>query len=87
MTRPSEFTLSAICAFIIICIFYAPVVGLAYITYGGSIGPSIINSMQTRGIQQAVNLMIAAHCMLTLTLMFNPLNQEAEEFFRVPHRM
>jgi hypothetical protein len=28
--------------------------------------------------------MIAAHCMLTLTLVFNPLNQETEELFRVP---
>ncbi|KAI6170622.1 Amino acid transporter, transmembrane family-containing protein [Aphelenchoides bicaudatus] len=85
MRRPSEFTRSAIAAFITICIFYAPVVVLAHITYGDSLRDSVLNSIQTTWIQQAVNLMIAAHCMLTLTLMFNPLNQEAEELFRVPH--
>lgn len=30
--------------------------------------------------------MIAAHCILSLTIVFNPLNQEVEDRFGVPHR-
>ncbi|CAD5217338.1 unnamed protein product [Bursaphelenchus xylophilus] len=85
MTRPSQFTKSSITAFITICIFYAPVVIVAYLSYGDSLRDSVIPSIQTEWIQQAVNMMIAAHCILTLTLMINPLNQETEEFFNVPH--
>ncbi|KAI6243311.1 Amino acid transporter, transmembrane family-containing protein [Aphelenchoides fujianensis] len=84
MRRPAHFTRSAVMAYGIICLLYAPVVVMAYLTYGDSLRESIINSIQTSWIQQAVNIMIAAHCMLTLALVFNPLNQEAEEFFRVP---
>ena len=35
-------------------------------------------------VQQAVNLMITAHCLMTITLLMNPLNQQAEEWFQVP---
>ncbi|KAI6242280.1 Amino acid transporter, transmembrane family-containing protein [Aphelenchoides fujianensis] len=84
MRRPAHFSRSAVMAYGIICLLYAPVVVMAYLTYGDSLRESIINSIQTSWIQQAVNMMIAAHCMLTLALVFNPLNQEAEEFFRVP---
>ncbi|KAI6218230.1 Aa-trans domain-containing protein [Aphelenchoides fujianensis] len=35
--------------------------------------------LRTAWIQQTVNLLIAFHCMLTLVLMFSPINQEAEE--------
>ncbi|CAD5213192.1 unnamed protein product [Bursaphelenchus okinawaensis] len=85
MKRPSQFTKSSIVAFTTICVFYAPVVIIAYLTYGDSLRDSIIPSIQTSWIQQAVNMMIAAHCILTLTLMINPLNQETEEFFDIPH--
>jgi vesicular inhibitory amino acid transporter len=57
---------------------------LGHYVYENAINDSIINSIQTIWIQQAVNLLIAFHCMLTLILMFNPLNQEAEELFKVP---
>lgn len=54
------------------------------LTYGDSLRSSVINSIQTVWIQQAINLMILAHCLLTFTLIINPLNQEIEEYFNVP---
>lgn len=56
-----------------------------YLTYGDSLRDSIINSLQIKWIQQAVNVFITLHVMLTLTIVFNPLNQEAEEILGVPH--
>lgn len=65
---------------------YVPVQIVGYITYGNSLRESIINSLQYRWIQQSVNMLITVHCILTLTIMFNPLNQEAEDLLRVPQR-
>lgn len=47
---------------------------------------SVISSIQTVWIQQTTNVLIAIHCVLTLTIVLNPLNQEIEEYFKVPHR-
>lgn len=41
---------------------------------------------QTAWIQQAVNMLITVHVFLALTIVFNPINQEAEQFFNVPER-
>ena len=71
--------------FAVICCFYAPVVFLAHFAYGDSLRDSMVNSIQTSWIQSAVNLLIAAHCLMTLTFMVNPLNQEAEEMMKVPY--
>lgn len=48
---------------------------------------SIINSVQTTGLQQGGNILITFHCILTLTITFNPLNQEAEEIIGIPQRL
>lgn len=85
MKKPHEFTKSSILAFTIIAIMYTPVSIIGYLTYGDSIRESIINSLQTTWIQQTVNMLITVHCILTLTIVFNPINQEAEEYFHVPH--
>ena len=41
-------------------------------------------SLQTEWIQRAANLFIGIHCILTLTIVINPLNQEVEQFLQVP---
>lgn len=70
--------------FLVACFFNGLVVILSSLTYGSSLRDSVINSIQTLWIQQAVNLMITAHCLMTITLLMNPLNQQAEEWFKVP---
>ncbi|TKR87055.1 hypothetical protein L596_011525 [Steinernema carpocapsae] len=84
MRKPYEFTKSALMAFAIMEVMYIPVCVIGYLTYGDSLRDSIINSIQTVWIQQAINLLITIHCILTLTIVFNPINQEVEEIFKVP---
>lgn len=65
---------------------YAPVAIVGYYTYGDSLKSNLINSIQTLWMQQSINMLITVHCILTLTIVFNPLNQEFEEIFNVPQR-
>ncbi|KAI6189674.1 Aa-trans domain-containing protein [Aphelenchoides bicaudatus] len=84
MKRPGDFTKSTVLAFLVTGIFYVPVCTISYMTYGDSLRDSIINSLQVEWIQRAVNMLITIHCILTLTIVLNPLNQEIEEVFKVP---
>ncbi|KAI6243247.1 Amino acid transporter, transmembrane family-containing protein [Aphelenchoides fujianensis] len=58
--------------------------GTVVFTFGGhSTFPTIQHDMR-RPAEFTRSAIMAFASMLTLTLMFNPLNQEAEEFFKVP---
>ncbi|VDK58862.1 unnamed protein product [Anisakis simplex] len=70
---------------LVLILIYVPVSVVGYLTYGNSIQSSIINSIQVLPIQQIVNVFITIHCVLTLTIVFNPLNQDAEEVVNAPH--
>lgn len=64
---------------------YIPVCLVGYLSYGDSLRDSVINSIQTKWIQQTINVTITLHLILSLTIVFNPLNQEVEEYFGTPH--
>jgi vesicular inhibitory amino acid transporter len=85
MKEPRYFTRSSVLAFTIVLALYLPITYLGYFTYGDSLQHSIINSIQSTSIQQAANFFIAIHCILTLTIVINPLNQEVEHKFKLPH--
>lgn len=70
----------------VMALMYGPVCIMGYLVYGDSIQDSIIPSIQTTGIQQAINMLITVHCILTLTIVCNPLNQEIEDLFKCPQR-
>ena len=85
MKRPSEFSKSNFMGFLIVVLLYIPVCLVGYLSYGNSLRDSVINSIQIKWIQQTVNICITLHLILSLTLVFNPLNQEFEEIFKIPH--
>jgi amino acid permease len=59
MREPKQFKNSAILAFLFVCVLYLPLALLAYSTYGDSLSDSVINSIQTRWIQELANFFIA----------------------------
>ncbi|KAF7635251.1 Aa_trans domain-containing protein [Meloidogyne graminicola] len=85
MKRPRNFTRSSLFAFIIVALMYIPLSYFGYFVYGDSLQESIISSIQIPIIQQLANLLIALHCILTITIVINPLNQEVEHFINIPH--
>ena len=72
---------------LVVIFFYTLVGSFGSLAYADSVGDSVISSIETKWIQQAVNLMIALHCLTTVTLTINTVNQEVEEWFRIPHGM
>jgi amino acid permease len=64
MKRPSHFTKSSYMAYAGVSLLFLPMSVISVLTYGGNIHSSIINSIQTPWIQQAVNAMILLHCFL-----------------------
>ncbi|GMT36283.1 hypothetical protein PFISCL1PPCAC_27580 [Pristionchus fissidentatus] len=84
MKTPADFTKSTFLAFSLMAAMYLPTGIVGYLAYGDSLRESVINSIQTIAIQQTINLLITVHLILTLTIVFNPINQEMEELFKVP---
>jgi vesicular inhibitory amino acid transporter len=85
MRKPKQFTRSSVVAFIMVALMYIPISLLGYAAYGDSLRDSIIDSIQTPNIKSAANFFIAVHCVLTLTIVINPINQEVEHRLRIPH--
>ncbi|CEF59362.1 Amino acid transporter, transmembrane family-containing protein [Strongyloides ratti] len=85
MKKPNKFTRSSIVAFILVLTMYIPVTVLGYMVYGDSVQDSIISSLQIPLLQNIANAFIAIHCILTLTIVINPLNQEVEHYLDIPH--
>ncbi|CAD5228371.1 unnamed protein product [Bursaphelenchus xylophilus] len=84
MKVPQDFNKATLFAFGLTTALYLPVSVLSYYAYGDSVKDSIINSIQTKWLQIGINIMITLHCILTITIASNPLNQEAEEVFKTP---
>ncbi|VDM55039.1 unnamed protein product [Angiostrongylus costaricensis] len=85
MKNPRDFTKSVLAGFFLVVILYMPLSVFGYVVYGGSLESSVIYSIQTDWLQLGANLMIAIHCIMTLVIVINPLNQEVEHYLKVSH--
>ncbi|KIH61849.1 hypothetical protein ANCDUO_07872 [Ancylostoma duodenale] len=70
---------------LVVVMLYMPLSVAGYVVYGAALESSVIYSVQTSTLQLAANLMIAVHCIMTLVIVINPLNQEVEHYLKVSH--
>ncbi|XGW31750.1 hypothetical protein V3C99_010146 [Haemonchus contortus] len=85
MKNPGDYSKSVFTAFTLLLLLYSPITILGYLTYHDSIRDSILPSIQTEWMRQASNVLITIHCILTITIVINPLNQDLEDLFHCPH--
>ncbi|CAI4221482.1 unnamed protein product [Auanema sp. JU1783] len=85
MKNPRDFTKSVLAGFGGVVLLYMPLSVLGYTVYGDSLDSSVITSIQTSWLQLGANLMIAIHCIMTLVIVINPLNQEVEHYLKISH--
>nr|CDJ93825.1 Amino acid transporter domain containing protein [Haemonchus contortus] len=85
MKNPHEFTKSVAVGFFLVVLLYMPLSVMGYVVYGSSLESSVIYSIQTGYLQLGANLMIAVHCIMTLVIVINPLNQEVEHYLKISH--
>ncbi|KAL6731762.1 hypothetical protein Aduo_002594 [Ancylostoma duodenale] len=86
MVKPSQFNRSVWASYIFILFVYLALCSAGYFVYGGSMRNTIIPSLQVTWISQLVNLMITAHVLPTIIIMYSPLAQQVEEWVGVPPR-
>ncbi|KHJ89785.1 hypothetical protein OESDEN_10381 [Oesophagostomum dentatum] len=85
MKRPRDFTKSVFVGFFLVVMLYMPLSIFGYVVYGAALESSVIYSVQTSFLQLGANLMIAVHCIMTLVIVINPLNQEVEHYLKISH--
>ncbi|PIO73808.1 transmembrane amino acid transporter protein [Teladorsagia circumcincta] len=85
MKDPGEYTKSVVSAFIALFSLYGPVAIFGYLAYHGAVRDSILPSVQAEWIQHTCNALITIHCILTVTIIISPLNQDLEDLFHCPH--
>ncbi|XP_044732011.1 amino acid transporter AVT1I-like [Chrysoperla carnea] len=85
MINKKDFQKSIVIAFSIILALYLPVTAGGYFVYGDDVHPNIILSLSDSGLVTLANLCMAFHLIFAFLIVINPVCQELEEIFQVPH--
>lgn len=64
---------------------YFPVAVGGYFVYGEAVDPNIILSLGHSSLVSVANVLMAIHLVLAFLIVINPVCQELEEIFQVPH--
>lgn len=85
MTNRSKFTKSVFIAFVVILLLYLPVTFGGYFVYGESTHPNIILSLRSSTLVVLANVFMVVHLILAFLIVINPVAQEIENIFDIPH--
>lgn len=69
----------------VILILYLPVAAAGYFVYGEAVNSNIVLSVKNTSLVMAANMLLAMHLVLAFIIIINPVCQELEEIFEVPH--
>lgn len=69
-----------------ILILYLPVSAAGYYVYGEDVQTNVAMSLSKSYLVIFANILMAMHLILAFLIVINPVCQELEEIFGVPHR-
>lgn len=85
MAEKQQFSKSILIGFITIMVLYFPVAAGGYFVYGEAVDPNVILSLGHSSLVSMANVLMAIHLVLAFLIVINPVCQELEEIFQVPH--
>lgn len=85
MVNKEKFRKSVLIAFSVILTLYLPVTIGGYIVYGELVTTNVILSLGHTSLVTLANVLMAIHLVLAFLIVINPVCQEIEEFFKIPH--
>lgn len=71
--------------FLVILVFYLPIAIGGYFVYGETTNPNITLSLSHTVLVFIANVCFATHLIMAFLISINPVCQELEEIFEVPH--
>lgn len=74
-----------ILCFLVILTLYLPVTVGGYLVYGEDVDPNLTFSLSKTWIVTVANISMAIHLILAFLIVINPVCQELEEIFNIPH--
>ncbi|XP_039287493.1 amino acid transporter AVT1A-like isoform X1 [Nilaparvata lugens] len=85
MTHREKFPKSVAIGFAVIFLLYLPVSFGGYFVYGDAVNSNILLSLQRGPFELVANILMAMHLLLAFFIVVNPVSQEIEEIFDIPH--
>ncbi|XP_063244855.1 uncharacterized protein LOC134546192 [Bacillus rossius redtenbacheri] len=86
MVEKHKFSQSVIIGFSVILMLYLPVTIGGYFVFGDGVDVNIILSLNRTSLVVAANILMAVHLVLAFLIVINPVCQELEEVFKIPHK-
>ncbi|XP_046678230.1 amino acid transporter AVT1A-like [Homalodisca vitripennis] len=85
MVRRDKFSVSATIGFMVVLGLYLPVVVGGYFVYGDNIDANVVISLSRGMIVSFANILMAVHLIFAFFIIVNPVCQQVEEIFQIPH--
>lgn len=86
MVQKRKFSTSVVIGFSAIAILYLPVAAAGYFVYGEAVDTNIVLTVKNTTLVTMANMLLAVHLILAFLIIINPVCQELEEIFQVPHQ-
>ncbi|CAH1798298.1 unnamed protein product [Owenia fusiformis] len=86
MVEPQKFPKAILITYSIIMCMYLPISSSGYFVFGDNLRNNVLQNLTEQPvIRHIAEVLITLHLLLGFNIVINPISQEVEEFFKIPH--